>query len=394
MLMSFLASHEATEMEFAVSLFEASMRKKEVSYNKRNQMQMRVHGLFNMRLHEVSSLSHDAPPQCDLTDTRERSLVMAAGRAFQRQCESTGSPGRNLISRRASQRLPRDYQAAGNDAAKAETYTQLLDMQWANMVKAFPWRHRTQTPTRFDGSIDVADSPPQPWPDWESDPRFEVCRALEEHKDEIIAEYRAHVGGGETTGGEAPDVEEEPTTVKGWLGKVTKLSELGALEEDAIDEAMDDDSPMQALKALVYTTEKDAAAAPPPPPQKGGATLFTGNHPDISIVGSAAADAWQYLYVKQSGSKGKTGQLEDETCAEFPKTCALLHSLPSVMWMYNATRCTDGRCPFPPPDVPRKEAAQAAGVAAFYKLTPGTVVPMHNGPTNQVRFAANFVTPL
>ena len=37
-----------------------------------------------------------------------------------------------------------------------------------------------------------------------------------------------------------------------------------------------------------------------------------------------------------------TGQLEDETCQHFPKTCAVLHSLPSVMWMYNATRCTNG----------------------------------------------------
>lgn len=131
-----------------------------------------------------------------------------------------------------------------------------------------------------------------------------------------------------------------------------------------------------------------------------------------------------------------TGQLEDETCQHFPKTCAVLHSLPSVMWMYNATRCTNGAiaerrplrllnaaklvhsgrnsaqnsaqtgsgsgqedngscrkfnlcertagvCPFPPATVSPKEAAQPAGVAAFYKLKPGTVVPMHNGPTNQ-----------
>ena len=42
-----------------------------------------------------------------------------------------------------------------------------------------------------------------------------------------------------------------------------------------------------------------------------------------------------------------------------------------------------GVCPFPPDTISPKEAAQPAGVAAFYKLKPGTVVPMHNGPTNQ-----------
>jgi hypothetical protein len=42
MLMSFLASHEATEMEFAVSLFDASMRRKELGYDKRNQKQVRA----------------------------------------------------------------------------------------------------------------------------------------------------------------------------------------------------------------------------------------------------------------------------------------------------------------------------------------------------------------
>ena len=47
-------------------------------------------------------------------------------------------------------------------------------MQWQNMARAFPWRHRTQTPTRFDGSIDPPDSPPQPWLDWEGDPNFEA----------------------------------------------------------------------------------------------------------------------------------------------------------------------------------------------------------------------------
>ena len=179
-----------------------------------------------------------------------------------------------------------------------------------------------------------------------------------------------------------------------------ELSEQGAIAEEDVDDAMEQDSPSQALQALIA-----AVASPPPPPADDDAddagssasssvsssptTLFTGNHADISIVGSGSAEKWQYLYVKQSGSKGKTGtdahnnplllslsnskrsdfyldklqmsddkhtqrraicvcfgeptgQLEDETCQHFPKTCAVLHSLPSVMWMYNATRCTNG----------------------------------------------------
>lgn len=112
-------------------------------------------------------------------------------------------------------------------------------------------------------------------------------------------------------------------------------------------------------------------------------SLFTGNHADISIVGRNASEKWQYLYLKQSGSKGKTGELEAEACAHFPKTCKMLQELRPVMWMYNATRCTNGRCPAPPASIDVREAAQPAGVVAFYMLAPGTVVPMHNGPTNQ-----------
>jgi hypothetical protein len=97
-----------------------------------------------------------------------------------------------------------------------------------------------------------------------------------------------------------------------------------------VDDAMEQDSPSQALQALIA-----AVASPPPPPAADDAdddasssvssspttlftgnhadisiaptTLFTGNHADISIVGSGSAEKWQYLYVKQSGSKGKTG---------------------------------------------------------------------------------------
>ena len=164
------------------------------------------------------------------------------------------------------------------------------------------------------------------------------------------------------------------------------MSQAGVIAEDDIDAAMEHDSPADALRTLVVlaTEEIEHASGRTKPAVEGApASLFTGNHADISIVRSASAEKWQYLYVKQSGSKGKTGQLEEETCVHFPKTCALLRSLPSVMWMYNATRCTDGVCPVPPPTISPKEAAQPAGVAAFYKLAPGTVVPMHNGPTNQ-----------
>ena len=208
---------------------------------------------------------------------------------------------------------------------------------------------------------------------------MQVCRELERHKDDIIAEYRAYVDG---------DSNDEPKlkSVKEWLAEATELNQAGAIAEDEIDAAMEHDSPAEALRTLVelatetieHTSAQTKSAA------EGATTsLFTGNHADISIVGSASAEKWQYLYVKQSGSKGKTGQLEDETCVHFPKTCALLRSLPSVMWMYNATRCTNGVCPVPPRTISPKEAAQPAGVAAFYKLAPGTVVPMHNGPTNQ-----------
>ena len=220
---------------------------------------------------------------------------------------------------------------------------------------------------------------------------LQVCRELENHKDDIIAEYRAYVGtpfNGDGSDGTAASHSQKPKSVKEWLARATELSKAGAINEDDIDGAMEHDSPAQALQTLVEMATETTSNVPaqsdtPAENSLPSASLFTGNHADISIVGSASADKWQYLYVKQSGSKGKTGQLEDETCVHFPKTCALLRSLPSVMWMYNATRCTNGVCPFPPPNISPKEAAQPAGVAAFYKLAAGTVVPMHNGPTNQ-----------
>ena len=77
--------------------------------------------------------------------------------------------------------------------------------------------------------------------------RFEVCRALEEHKDEIIAEYRAHMGGAAAILAEdATEADVKPTTtVKGWLAKATELSDRGLVLEEDIDDAMDDDSPSQ-----------------------------------------------------------------------------------------------------------------------------------------------------
>lgn len=226
--------------------------------------------------------------------------------------------------------------AAPDAGAKAAKYSQLIEMQWQNMARAFPWRHRTQTPTRFDGSIDAAGSPPQPWLDWESDPNFEVCRALEAHKEEIMAEYRAHVGAGggsssSVTTSDSPDKTinpPPPTAVKELLARAMELSEQGAIAEEDVDDAMEQDSPSQALQALIA-----AVASPPPPPADDDAddagssasssvsssptTLFTGNHADISIVGSGSAEKWQYLYVKQSGSKGKTGTLTHTTILSF-----------------------------------------------------------------------------
>eukprot|EP01043_Picozoa_sp_COSAG02_P004116 COSAG02_NODE_106_length_36326_cov_13.777266_3_plen_477_part_00 len=131
MLMSFLASHDAAEMEFAVRLFDAALRLRELSYDKRNQKHMRVHSLVNMRLHELVAHYNAA------TASGEEAVVAGA-------------------------------------AAKSVKYSDLIEMQWKNMDRAFPWRHRTQTPTRFDASIDPADSPPMPWLDWESDPNFDV----------------------------------------------------------------------------------------------------------------------------------------------------------------------------------------------------------------------------
>jgi hypothetical protein len=143
MLMSFLASHDADEMEFAVRLFDATLRLRELSYDKRNQKHMRVHALVNMRLHELVAHFNTA---------------MSSG-------EET---------------------AVASAAAKSARFSELIEMQWKNMARAFPWRHRTQTPTRFDASIDPAGSPPLPWLDWENDPNFDV-RSFFAHGHSVVS---------------------------------------------------------------------------------------------------------------------------------------------------------------------------------------------------------------
>jgi hypothetical protein len=321
MLMSFLNSHDPDEIEFAVQIFDASMRRKELPYDKRQQKQMRVHSLVNMRC---------AKRLFGPVFMLQKTIILPR--------QAQGKHRENSKKRRVMCRLHElvahfnaaaaaaTAGAAPDAGAKAAKYSQLIEMQWQNMARAFPWRHRTQTPTRFDGSIDAAGSPPQPWLDWESDPNFEVCRALEAHKEEIMAEYRAHVGAGggsssSVTISDSPDKTinpPPPTAVKELLARAMELSEQGAIAEEDVDDAMEQDSPSQALQALIA-----AVASPPPPPADDDAddagssasssvsssptTLFTGNHADISIVGSGSAEKWQYLYVKQSGSKGKTG---------------------------------------------------------------------------------------
>ena len=320
MLMCFLASHLPADMEFAVQLFNALMVKKELSYDPRNQKHMRIHSLLNMRLHELiahfsrpsDTMDGDGLTELELgklkvTQLLERARQGGLGEHLLDSAMEAEDPKRELLAalrKNFAQGTPSGAGAADAEAAaKTQQYQALATMQWENMARAFPWRHATQTPTRYDGSLDPPDSPALPWLPTE---HMDVCKTLQTHADVIVQEYR-----------HAPR------------------------------------------------------------------SLFTGNHADVSIVGRNASEKWQYLYLKQSGSKGKTGELEADACAHFPKTCKMLEELRPVMWMYNATRCTNGRCPAPPASIDVREAAQPAGVVAFYMLAPGTVVPMHNGPTNQ-----------